>query len=96
MGPFWLIIALASAGTLMPRRLPGRQARWVWLLVGVVLAMFMGLRHEVGGDWVNHLTHFQDTAMLSFAEAISLGDPGYSAPNWLVAQLGGTICWVRG
>lgn len=67
----------------------------MWLLVGLVLAVLMGLRHEVGGDWFNYLPQFQDTAVLSFGEALSLGDPGYSALNWLVAQLGGTIYGVN-
>ena len=29
---------------------------------GVLFAVMMGLRHEVGGDWFNYLPHFQHAA----------------------------------
>ncbi len=71
----------------------------MWVLVGVIFALMMGLRHEVGGDWgvggAGYLPMFQRTATMSFVEAVSQSDPGYSALNWVVAQAGGSIYHVN-
>lgn len=95
MWPFWMLFLLPAWGTLMPGRLPARQAGWVWLVVGALFAVLMGFRHEVGGDWLNYLPHFEHTQTLTLAEAAQMSDPGYYVLNWLVARMGGGIYGVN-
>ncbi|MEJ7745198.1 MAG: EpsG family protein [Luteimonas sp.] len=95
MWPFWLMFGAAAFGVFSPLRLRETQAFWLWLLVGIAFAVAMGFRHEVGADWFNYAAIFESTSLLSLKESASLGDPGYSALNWAVAQLGGSVYWVN-
>lgn len=95
MWPFWMMFVVAALGVAIPFRLPGGQARLMWALVGLLFAVMMGFRHEVGADWFIYVPMFQDTAVRSFGEVLSLSDPGYFALNWLVAQADGSVYWVN-
>lgn len=95
MIPFWLMFLIPAWGALVPRRLPAAQARLMWFVVGLLFAVLMGFRHEVGGDWFVYLPMFVDAGDSSLAEAVAKGDPGYSALNWLFAHIGGTVYWVN-
>ena len=95
MWQFWLMFAVAAWGVLVPKSLPAGQARVMWWLVGLLLALMIGFRHEVGGDWFNYLPHFQNASRMSFAEAAAMGDPGHYVLNRWVAQLGGGIYAVN-
>ena len=95
MWPYWLMFLVPAWAVLTPGRLRPSQARVVWVVVGVLFALMMGLRHEVGGDWLNYLPHFRETASRDFMEVMSRGDPGYYGLNWLVAHAGGSIYHVN-
>lgn len=95
MWPLWLMFLVPAWAVLMPGRLKPAQARVIWVMVGVLFALMMGLRHEVGGDWFNYLPHFRDTASREFTEVMGRGDPGYYGLNWLVARAGGSIYHVN-
>ncbi|MBJ6978099.1 EpsG family protein [Luteimonas sp. MC1895] len=95
MWPFWLMFLLPAFGMLVPRSLPAGQARIVWLAVGTLFAVMIGLRHEVGGDWFTYFVHFQRAADLSLADAATMPDPGHYVLNRLVAGLGGDIYTVN-
>lgn len=95
MGPFWLLFLVPALAVLMPGRLPARQARWVWLVVGALFAVLIGFRHEVGGDWNPYLRHFEYSASLSFSESAAMGDPGHYIANRLVALQGGDIYTIN-
>lgn len=95
MLPFWLMFLLPAWAVLVPKRLPDRQQFVAWWAVGLVFALMIGLRHEVGGDWFNYLAHFAVTSGMSFSEAVGKGDPGHYLVNWVVARLGGSIYWVN-
>ena len=95
MLPYWLMFLVPALAVLMPWRLPERQSRCAWLVVGSAFALMMGLRDEVGGDWGTYLPIFHDTALGTFGEAIGRGDPGYHGLNWLVERGGGDIYIVN-
>ncbi len=84
MIPYWLLLLLPLSacfqGTCRPLR------HWQALLVVIGLTLFIGLRHEVGGDWFNYIPYLTRAEGLSLAEAIAVGDPGYNALNWLFAS----------
>lgn len=62
------------------------RAGWQSWLIGIVLTLFIGLRHEVGGDWFNYLPYLTRAEGLGLEEVIAWGDPGYNALNWLFAS----------
>lgn len=92
---FWLMFFVPAWAVLHPRRLKASQAQIIWIIVGIVFAALVGFRHEVGGDWFNYLPMFFDAGSKDFAAAISHGDPGYSALNWVVYRIGGSVYWVN-
>ena len=52
------------------------------------LALMIGLRHQVGGDWANYMLIVEATTNLSLAEALGSmnRDPADTFLNWLAAQ----------
>lgn len=92
MWPYWLLFLLPAWSVLARVRLPARQARWMWRLVVLLLAVVVGFRHEVGGDWWNYLNQFEDLRRLLLGDLFDVAkDPGYSLLAWLVAKAGGSI-----
>lgn len=92
---FWALFAIAAWGVLVPNGLPERQGRFMWVLVGILFALVIGFRHEVGGDWFNYLPHFYSAYGMTFAEAMGVGDPGHYVLNKLISTLGGDIYAVN-
>ncbi len=92
MWPYWLVFGVSAILVLVRRRLPPAQARWIWILFSLILSMWMGLRHEVGGDWWRYASQFAIFRGMSFADAMSTAkDPGYSLVGWLASEAGGSI-----
>lgn len=86
---YFFLLAIPAWGVLSPARLPPRQANVVWVLVGAILALAMGFRHEVGGDWFTYQEHFAWIENQSFADALTArGDPGYYGLSWLLSRVG--------
>jgi len=81
---YWLLLLIPLGFCLRgaKRLWPAWQA---WL-IGIVLTLFIGLRHEVGGDWFNYIPYLTRAEGLSLQEVIAWGDPGYNALNWLFAS----------
>jgi hypothetical protein len=66
-----------------------------WLLAGLVTAVLVGWRYEVGGDWTTYIKIFRDTTRWDLATALEFGDPGYQLLNWYAADLGLSIYSVN-
>lgn len=81
---YWLLLLVPLCFCLRRsnRPWPGWQ---VWL-IGIALTLFIGLRHEVGGDWFNYLPYLTRAEGLRLQEVIAWGDPGYNVLNWLFAS----------
>lgn len=85
MTPYWILLLIPLFFCLQGSRLP--WAMWQSWLIVCILTLFIGLRHQVGGDWFNYLPYLYRSEGISFREAISSwGDPGYNALNWLFAS----------
>ena len=95
MWPYWLMFLVPAWAVLMPGRLKASQVRVMWVVVGILFSLMMGLRHEVGGDWVHYLPLFNENALRDFMEVMGRGDPGYYGLNWLIARAGGSIYHVN-
>lgn len=92
MWPYLLMFAVAAWGAVVPARLRRGQSRLMLSIAGVFLAVMVGLRSEVGGDWFAYLKLFDNTAALPMHDALQqFGDPGYYGLGWLLAWMGGSI-----
>lgn len=55
----------------------------------VSIALIIGLRHEVGGDWLNYLPQLDIAFQLNISESLLIGsDPAYSLLVWISAHSG--------
>ncbi len=57
--------------------------------------LYIGFRHQVGGDWYSYLIIFEEIRHVSFFQAITLTDPAYASVNWLTQKVGFTIHFVN-
>lgn len=93
MWPYWLIFILPLAGVGVQNRTGNQRLAWFFILA--LLALFIGFRYRVGGDWGNYLSHFEAIRFLKFSDVLSLEDPAYYVANWVVADAGLSIVWVN-
>ena len=86
-----------AAGSLEYRRNPHAAGRSNPLLfvAGVLTALMIGLRFEVGGDWINYEEIYLLMAYADLGYAATYSDPGYAVLNWLSAQLGYGMWFVN-
>lgn len=84
MFPYWTAYLLVSLIALPKLKV----ARFGWLLIGLALTIFIGLRYEVGGDWYNYLGYFYRIQGLSFLQIFAFKAPGYQVVNWVSYQVG--------
>jgi hypothetical protein len=96
---YWLLFAYFAAGAILaPDSHDARRGfRPFYLLGALLLIALIGLRYEVGADWLSYTFMFAHAGHVDFWHAISIGDPGYQAINWIASQVGGiwivnTIC----
>lgn len=59
-----------------------------WVLVGVLLALLVGYRYEVGGDWFTYIGYSQYVTYATLSEVFTLPDPGFMLLNWLALEIG--------
>lgn len=95
MWPYWVLFMSTALAVFLPR-LPTSEQRWIWSGTLCSLALLIGLRHEVGGDWYTYefqhraLAHWTIDDVLAYAK-----DPGYTLLDWLFAQAGFEIYAVN-
>ena len=97
MFPYWLLFGFIAIGAAIKRPVHDRVVRYDPLLliaIGIV-ALMIGLRFHVGGDWWTYTRYYSFASMASFDQIIKLDDPGYQVVNWLVAQAGAGIWLVN-
>lgn len=67
-------------------RLPARQSQWAFFLACCLFALMIGLRHEVGGDWLTYLPHFDNDRIMSLDDILGQPDPAYHFVDWIAAK----------
>jgi hypothetical protein len=93
MWPYWLLFLVpayqaVSRLRLQPSSFPGKSWPELWRVMFVLIALMIGLRHEVGGDWYTYLANMMATTDLTLEQALtgSRRDPADSFLNWVAAQ----------
>jgi hypothetical protein len=88
--PYWLLFGYFLFGALLSNSsATGRMPSLPPMLVGtLIVALMVGLRFEVGADWITYEFLFDFAGRSSLERALSIGDPGYQFVNWMVQQLG--------
>jgi hypothetical protein len=66
-----------------------------WISFFIFLTIFIGFRHEVGGDWDVYIQYAEDLKGLNLYSVFLLGDPAYELLNWIGANVGGGIYFVN-
>jgi len=69
-------------------RVPPQPTGMIFGFGLVVVFVMVGLRFQVGGDWINYANIFERTRFFSLGQQFAAGDPAYQFLNWLVARLG--------
>jgi hypothetical protein len=95
MWPYWLLflapafLAISTMGR-VSKHLADQRWSLLWRLTFIVLALMVGLRHEVGGDWGNYLGNLEQAEALTFSETLSIGrgDPADGLLKWVATHSG--------
>lgn len=97
MFPYWLLFALPAFASLYEKPLQNsfRGERALFLLTLALVAVMIGLRFEVGGDWFSYLGYLNSASTMSLFDASNASDPGYVLLNWVVSRVGGDIWLVN-
>jgi hypothetical protein len=91
MLPYYFIFFIALVFSLSPVRLNHDLKFFVWIFVFIFGVLFIGLRHEVGGDWPNYLNNVESVGRQTILEVLgSFGkkDVGYQLINYISYNLG--------
>lgn len=96
MWPYWLLfivpaLAALNAAPLHNQRHDGTRRLQInipWLGVMLVIALLIGFRDRVGGDWFNYFSYVFQAQYLTVTEALTRTDPGYWALNVISLELG--------
>ncbi|MFJ6023045.1 EpsG family protein [Brevundimonas sp. NPDC092305] len=98
MTPYWLILGIGIIGSLFerPRVLSTRvPVLPVMIFAMVIIALFVGLRYQIGTDWYTYLVYYVDVSRLDIRGAVEYGDPAYTLLNWLSSRLDFHIWFVN-
>jgi len=102
MIPYWLLLfipAFQAVSKLRQTQPPLAGQRWtaLWRGVFILIALMIGLRHEVGGDWANYLRNIEKIATLTLSETfvISYSEPADGLLRWIATQSGFGIYLVN-
>ena len=88
MTGYWLLFLFPLIGLASPIVLAGRARDIAWLILILASALFVGLRHQVGGDWDNYFFFSQRLIYEPLSMVLDSKDGGYNLINWISAQGG--------
>lgn len=88
----YFIVGALGVAPRSPRLI--RMARPFLAIGALMIALLVGLRYEVGPDWIAY-EHIFLTATGAIESAITSSDPGFMLVNWSVRQIGADIWLVN-
>ncbi|QIL02419.1 EpsG family protein [Sphingomonas sinipercae] len=90
MFPYWILFGCFSFATLIGSGGERDRRNAIFLTVAsVFVVIFMGLRFQVGGDWINYRIIYNDILYRGMQWSLESGraDPAYILLNWISQQL---------
>lgn len=87
MFPYWLMFAILAGGAMLAPARPMLKRRAAFWLVMALIALFVGLRFEVGPDWAGYTNIWGWSGRLTFAEVLEGGDVGFFSIIWVLHSL---------
>ena len=96
MWPYWLLflvpayLAMSRLRPIPQTLLTAKRERWpyAWRILFVMLVLMIGLRYEVGGDWVTYLEMLDSYTDSTSMNEFGFQDPAFVLFNWLAVQTG--------
>lgn len=106
MWPYWLLFLIPAWLSINHARLytpAGNVSQGVdrstwpgfWRVAFYALALMIGMRYEVGGDWFNYAGHVDAAIHIDFWEALGQKDPAYGVLLWCGVQTGWDMYFVN-
>lgn len=95
---YWSLFAYFVGGSLFSQpddRSRLAQTSFMLTAGALVIALLIGLRYEVGGDWNSYELMFTYARYSDLGRMLEVGDPGYQFLNWAVYQVGGGLWLVN-
>lgn len=76
-------------------QVPDRRLMPMLVIGGVLIAVLVGLRYQIGADWYAYELYFKYARYADLPQVLKLSDPAYQLTNWLVQQAGFQIWAVN-
>jgi len=96
---YWLMFLIPVFALYSPIRVDAVFRRIMFLFFGLLFVILIGLRHEVGGDWVPYIEIFHEAKRIYSVDNLLFiavnNDFGYVVLNYYVNKLGGDIYLVN-
>jgi hypothetical protein len=93
MWPYWLLFLVPAFHAVIRLRptqppLEGKRLPDMWRVALIFLTLMIGLRHEVGGDWMAYLEMLESYTNTAKADKFGFQDPAYVLLNLLATWTG--------
>ncbi len=92
---YWSMFLIPALAAASPYRLDTASRRLIVALVGMVLLVLIGLRHDVGHDWGNYIKIFNRLQGMSLVDSLFETEPAYAVLNVISARLGWGVYGVN-
>lgn len=98
MIPYWIILFIPvwwAIHTNRPFKYSSEHWPNQWKMMFVILSLMVGLRHDVGADWINYLRYIDEVAYKAPLQVILGEDPAYAILNWIASRMGWGVYFVN-
>ncbi|MFZ4801694.1 MAG: EpsG family protein [Chlorobium sp.] len=98
MLPYWILFAIPAMLALRERPVKSISSeKWsqLWVLMFLLVMLMVGLRHQVGADWLTYIEHIRYKQNVTLYQALNWNEPGYNILNWIAAHYDFGIYFVN-
>lgn len=83
---YWFIFFVPALAAFQEKVSRKRKLQPLLVMMLLLLAVLIGFRYEVGGDWVHYIEYLDRAQYITLQEVFESGDPGYILLNWIAVQ----------